>query len=60
MEGVPTWHPKIRATAGGEGRPFRQGLGNIGKSFVVTAPLVNIFKKGLDKIWTDVFPHLPH
>ncbi len=27
---------------------------------VVTAPSVNVFKKGLDKVWTEVFPHLPH
>ncbi len=28
--------------------------------FVVTAPSVNIFKKRLEKVWTEVFPHLPH
>ncbi len=27
---------------------------------VVTAPSVNVFEKGLEKLWTDVFPHLPH
>ncbi len=26
---------------------------------VVTAP-VNVFKKRLEKFWTEVFPHLPH
>ncbi len=27
---------------------------------VVTAPSVNVFKKRLEEVWTDVFPHLPH
>ncbi len=27
---------------------------------VVTAPSVNVFKKRLEKVWTEVFPHLPH
>ncbi len=27
---------------------------------VVTAPSVNIFKKRLEEVWTEVFPHLPH
>ncbi len=27
---------------------------------VVTVPSVNVFKKGLEKAWTEVFPHLPH
>ncbi len=27
---------------------------------VVTAPPVNFFKKRLEKVWTEVFPHLPH
>ncbi len=27
---------------------------------IVTAPSVNIFKKRLEKVWTGVFPHLPH
>ncbi len=27
---------------------------------VIRAPSVNIFKKRLEKAWTDVFPHLPH
>ncbi len=26
----------------------------------VTAPSVNVFKKRLEEIWTEVFPHLPH
>ncbi len=26
----------------------------------VTAPSVNVFKKRLEKVWTEVFPHLPH
>ncbi len=26
----------------------------------VTAPSVNIFKKMMEKIWIEVFPHLPH
>ncbi len=26
---------------------------------VVTAPSVNVFKKRLEKVWTEVFPHLP-
>ncbi len=27
---------------------------------VVTAPSVNVFKKRLEKVWTGIFPHLPH
>ncbi len=27
---------------------------------VVTAPSVNVFKKRLEKVWTEAFPHLPH
>ncbi len=27
---------------------------------VVTAPSVNAFKKRLEKVWTEVFPHPPH
>ncbi len=27
---------------------------------VVTAPSVNVLKKRLEKVWTEVFPHLPH
>ncbi len=27
---------------------------------VVTAPSVNIFKERLEKVWTEVFPHLTH
>ncbi len=27
---------------------------------VVTVPSVTIFKKRLEKVWTEVFPHLPH
>ncbi len=27
---------------------------------VVTAPSVNIFKKRLEKVWSEVFPHLSH
>ncbi len=27
---------------------------------VVTTPPVNVFKKRLGKVWTEVFPHLPH
>ncbi len=27
---------------------------------VVTAPSVNVFKKRLEEVWTEVFPHLPH
>ncbi len=27
---------------------------------VVTAPSVNVFKKGLAKVWTEIFPHLLH
>ncbi len=27
---------------------------------VLTAPSVNAFKKSLEKVWTEVFPHLPH
>ncbi len=27
---------------------------------VVTAPSAYFFKKGLEKVWTEVFPHLPH
>ncbi len=27
---------------------------------VVTAPSINVFKKRLKKVWTEVFPHLPH
>ncbi len=27
---------------------------------VVTAPSVNVFKKRLEKVWTEVFPYLPH
>ncbi len=27
---------------------------------VVTAPSVNGFKKRLEKVWTEIFPHLPH
>ncbi len=27
---------------------------------VVTAPSVNVFKKQLEKVWTEVFSHLPH
>ncbi len=27
---------------------------------VVTAPSVNVFKKRLEKVWTEVFPHLTH
>ncbi len=27
---------------------------------VVTAPSVNAFKKRLEEVWTEVFPHLPH
>ncbi len=26
---------------------------------VVTAPSVNVFKKKLEKVWTEVFPYLP-
>ncbi len=26
---------------------------------VVTAPSVNVFKKRLEKVWTEIFPHLP-
>ncbi len=29
-------------------------------TYVVTAPSVNIFKNRLEKVWTEVFPHLPH
>ncbi len=27
---------------------------------VVTATSVNVFKKRLEEVWTEVFPHLPH
>ncbi len=27
---------------------------------VVTVPSVNVFKKRLEKVWTEIFPHLPH
>ncbi len=27
---------------------------------VVTAPSVNVFKKRLEKVWAEVFPHFPH
>ncbi len=27
---------------------------------VVTAPFVNVFKERLEKVWTEVFPRLPH
>ncbi len=27
---------------------------------VVTAPSVNVFKKRLEKVWTEIFPYLPH
>ncbi len=27
---------------------------------VATAPSVNVFKKQLETVWTEVFPHLPH
>ncbi len=27
---------------------------------IVTAPSVNDFRKRLEKVWTEVFPHLPH
>ncbi len=27
---------------------------------VFTAPSVNVFKKRLEEVWTEVFPHLPH
>ncbi len=27
---------------------------------VVTVPSVNVFKKRLEEVWTEVFPHLPH
>ncbi len=27
---------------------------------VVTAPSVNVSKKRLEQVWTEVFPHLPH
>ncbi len=27
---------------------------------VVTAPSVNVFKKRLEEVWTEVFPHFPH
>ncbi len=27
---------------------------------VVTAPSVNVFKKRLEKVGKEVFPHLPH
>ncbi len=26
----------------------------------VTAPSVNVFEKGLEKVWTEVFAHFPH
>ncbi len=27
---------------------------------VVTAPSVSVFKKRFEKVWTEIFPHLPH
>ncbi len=27
---------------------------------VITAPSVNVFKKPLEKVWTEVFSHLNH
>ncbi len=27
---------------------------------VVTTPSVNVFKKRLEEVWTEVFPHFPH
>ncbi len=27
---------------------------------VVTAPSVNVFRKRLEEVWTEVFPHIPH
>ncbi len=27
---------------------------------VITAPSVNVFRKRLEKVWTEVFSHLPH
>ncbi len=27
---------------------------------VVTAPSVNIFKKRLEQVWAELFPHIPH
>ncbi len=27
---------------------------------VVTSPSVNVFKKSLEKVWTELFPHIPH
>ncbi len=26
----------------------------------VTAPSVNVFKKRLEEVWAEIFPHLPH
>ncbi len=34
--------------------------GNKLPASVVTAPSINVFKKRLEKVWTEVFPHLPH
>ncbi len=61
--GTPSRFPKVRAASEGEGRHFRWGLWNIGISCQppsLQLPLLNVFKKRLEEVWTEVFPHLPH
>ncbi len=56
-EGTPTRYYKVRATAFSV-RAVKYW--NKLPVSVVTAPSVKRFKKRLEKVWTDVFPHLPH
>ncbi len=35
-------------------------FGNQLPASVVTAPSVNIFKKRLEQVWAELFPHIPH
>ncbi len=62
LEDIPTMFSKVRATTWGEGQLFKWGLWNIGISrrFRRHSYFCQIFKKRLEKVWTDVFPHLPH
>ncbi len=49
-----------------EGGPYKAFSVRVGKYWnklpasVVTALSVNVFKKRLDKVWTEGFPHIPH
>ncbi len=59
-EGTPSSYSKVRRRRGTAFSVRVAKYWNTLPASVVSAPSVNVFKKRLEKVWTEGFPHLPH